>query len=122
MKELYLVTVFGETVSYFEEYYNEEEVETIKRFFNDMNKHEVARYDLPDIVFEKKFVLYYQEKIIAAITNCTDIKILQYLEKFNRLWIEKNTKNFGMNIKSAFFDGVYKNFYMIVFLEKFKIP
>lgn len=38
-------------------------------------------------------VLYYQEKIIAAITNCTDIKILQYLEKFNRLWIEKHTKN-----------------------------
>ena len=37
-------------------------------------------------------VLYYQEKIIAAITNCTDLKILQYLEKFIRLWIEKHTK------------------------------
>ena len=38
-------------------------------------------------------VLYYQEKIIESITKCTDLRVLQYLEKFNRLWIEKNTKN-----------------------------
>lgn len=37
-------------------------------------------------------VLYYQEKIIEAVTNCTDLRVLQYLEKFNRLWIEKHTK------------------------------
>ena len=37
-------------------------------------------------------VLYYQEKIIEAITRCTDLGTLQYLEKFNRLWIEKHTK------------------------------
>lgn len=37
-------------------------------------------------------VLYYQEKIIEAITNCKDLRVLQYLEKFNRLWIEKHTK------------------------------
>lgn len=37
-------------------------------------------------------VLYYQEKIIETITNCTNLKVLQYLEKFNRLYIEKNAK------------------------------
>lgn len=37
-------------------------------------------------------VLYYQEKIIETITNCTDLKVLQYLEKFNRLYIEKYAK------------------------------
>ena len=37
-------------------------------------------------------ILYYQEKIIEAITNCKDLRVLQYLEKFNRLWIEKHTK------------------------------
>ena len=37
-------------------------------------------------------VLYYQEKIIEAIANCTDLRVLQYLEKFNRLWIEKHAK------------------------------
>ena len=38
-------------------------------------------------------VLYYQEKIIESITKCTDLRVLQYLEKFNRLWIEKHAKN-----------------------------
>lgn len=37
-------------------------------------------------------VLYYQEKIIETVTNCTDLRVLQYLEKFNRLWIEKHKK------------------------------
>lgn len=37
-------------------------------------------------------VQYYQDKIIEAITRCTDLGTLQYLEKFNRLWIEKHTK------------------------------
>ena len=37
-------------------------------------------------------VLYYQEKIIEAITKCTDLRVLQYLEKFNRLWTEKHAK------------------------------
>lgn len=34
-------------------------------------------------------VMYYQDKIINAVKNCKDLKVLQYLEKFNRLWIEK---------------------------------
>lgn len=37
-------------------------------------------------------VLYYQEKIIEIITKCTDLRVLQYLEKFNRLYIEKYAK------------------------------
>ena len=37
-------------------------------------------------------VLYYQDKIITAIKNCKNLKVLQYLEKFNRLWIQKHTK------------------------------
>lgn len=37
-------------------------------------------------------VQYYQDKIIEAITRCTDLGTLQYLEKFNRLWIEKHAK------------------------------
>lgn len=37
-------------------------------------------------------ILYYQEKIIETVTKCTDLRVLQYLEKFNRLWIEKHTK------------------------------
>ena len=37
-------------------------------------------------------VRYYQDKIIEAVTNCTDLRVLQYLEKFNRLWIEKHAK------------------------------
>ena len=45
---------------------------------------------------EDKFaldILYYQEKIIATITNCKNVKLLQYIEKFNRLLIEKSKKN-----------------------------
>lgn len=38
-------------------------------------------------------ILYYQEKIIEAITKCKNLQVLQYLEKFNRLWIEKHDKN-----------------------------
>ena len=38
-------------------------------------------------------VQYYQEKIINAIMNCTNLRVLQYLEKFNRLWIEKHAKS-----------------------------
>lgn len=37
-------------------------------------------------------IQYYQDKIIEAVTRCTDLGTLQYLEKFNRLWIEKHTK------------------------------
>ena len=37
-------------------------------------------------------IQYYQEKIIETITKCTDLSVLQYLEKFNRLWIEKHAK------------------------------
>lgn len=37
-------------------------------------------------------ILYYQEKIIETITKCKNLQVLQYLEKFNRLWIEKHTK------------------------------
>ena len=37
-------------------------------------------------------VKYYQEKIIDTIKNCNDIKVLHYLDKFNRLYIEKYCK------------------------------
>ena len=37
-------------------------------------------------------IQYYQDKIIEVITRCTDLGTLQYLEKFNRLYIEKNAK------------------------------
>lgn len=35
---------------------------------------------------------YYQDKIIEIISKCEDVKVLHYLEKFNRLWIEKYAK------------------------------
>lgn len=37
-------------------------------------------------------VLYYQDKIIDTIKNCKDLNALQYLEKFNRIWIEKSAE------------------------------
>lgn len=36
-------------------------------------------------------IRYYQDKIIENIEKCRELRILQYLEKFNRLWIEKHT-------------------------------
>ena len=53
MKELYHVTVLGESYSDFSEYYSKEEIETIKKFVNDMSKHDVARWDIPCIEFKK---------------------------------------------------------------------
>lgn len=54
MKELYFVTVCGDSYSNFEEYYSEEEIETINKFFDDMIKHGVPGYDTPLVEFEKK--------------------------------------------------------------------
>ena len=54
MKELYLVSVYNDSFSSFEEYYSEEEIKTIEKFFEDMCKHGVASYDYPDVEFEKK--------------------------------------------------------------------
>lgn len=53
MKELYKVTVFGGSQSHFEEEYTKEEIDTIMKFFVDMDKHNVASYDVPYITFEK---------------------------------------------------------------------
>lgn len=52
MKKLYSVSVFGESESCFEEYYTEEEIRVIEKFFNDMSKHDVAIYDIPLVEFE----------------------------------------------------------------------
>lgn len=54
MKELYKVTVFGDSESRFEEYYSNEEIKTITKFVNDMYEHGVASYDIPYFEFEKK--------------------------------------------------------------------
>jgi hypothetical protein len=54
MKELYLVTILGDSASYFEEYYSEEEIKVIEKFFNDMDKHHVASYDNPLVQFDKR--------------------------------------------------------------------
>ena len=52
-KEKYKVQVFGESKSCFEELYTEEEIKTIEKFMNDMEKHNVASYDYPAIEFTK---------------------------------------------------------------------
>lgn len=54
MKEVYKVTVLGESYSDFEEYYTKEEIEIINKFIDDMKKHDVARYDIPCVEFEKR--------------------------------------------------------------------
>ena len=43
-------------------------------------------------VGSKSDVEYYKEKIIHTISMCSDIKVLSYLERFNRLYIEKYCK------------------------------
>ena len=53
MKKLYFVTVYGDSESIFKEYYTEEEIDIINKFFNDMDKHGVASYDMPAIEFEE---------------------------------------------------------------------
>lgn len=53
MKKLYFVTVYGDSQSIFKEYYTEEELNIINRFFDDMIKHRVASYDIPAIQFEE---------------------------------------------------------------------
>ena len=40
----------------------------------------------------KKDIKYFQDKIIHTVSECSDIKVLSYLEKFNRLYIEKYCK------------------------------
>lgn len=52
MKKLYSVNVCNESISDFEEYYTEEEVKTILKFFKDLSKHEVPSYDYPLVKFE----------------------------------------------------------------------
>lgn len=52
MKKLYSVSVYNESESNFEEYYTEEEVKTILKFFKDLSKHEVPSYDFPLVEFE----------------------------------------------------------------------
>lgn len=53
MKELYKVSVFGDSESHFEEQYTKEEIDVIMKFFVDMDKHYVASYDVPYVRFEK---------------------------------------------------------------------
>ena len=52
-KEKYKVQVFGESKSCFEELYTEEEIKTIEKFMNDMEKHNVASYYYPAVEFTK---------------------------------------------------------------------
>lgn len=52
MKKLYSITVTNESESCFDEYYTEEEIRTIEKFFNDMEKHDVASYDIPLVEFK----------------------------------------------------------------------
>lgn len=80
MKKLYRVNIFGDSESHFEEYYSDEEIETIMKFFNDMDKHDVASYDVPLVEFEKDGEIitredYYDEdddnfKCIYDCPNC----------------------------------------------------
>ena len=37
-------------------------------------------------------IKYCRERIIKAINSCDDLEVLQYLEAFNRLYIEKHAK------------------------------
>lgn len=53
MKKLYLVSIFGDSESHFEEYYNEEEIKVIEKFINDMIKNDVPSYDYPLIEFKE---------------------------------------------------------------------
>ena len=39
-----------------------------------------------------ELTVYLREKITNTVGKCEDIDILMYLEKFCRLYIEKNTK------------------------------
>ena len=52
MKKLYSVNVCNGSESNFEEYYTEEEVKIILKFFKDMGKHDVPSYDYPLVEFE----------------------------------------------------------------------
>lgn len=52
MKKLYSVYVANASETSFEEYYSEEEVKTILKFFKDLSKHEVPSYDIPLVEFE----------------------------------------------------------------------
>ena len=52
IKKLYSVNVYNESESNFEEYYTEEEVKTILKFFKDLSKYEVPSYDFPFVEFE----------------------------------------------------------------------
>ena len=40
----------------------------------------------------KDDIKYYQNKIIHTISMCSDLNVLSYLEKFNRLYVEKYCK------------------------------
>lgn len=53
MEYTYVVTVIGESIHHFAESYSEEEVELIKKFFDDMSNHGVPHYDIPCIEFDK---------------------------------------------------------------------
>lgn len=53
MKELYKVHVYGESEHHFEEYYSEEEIDTIMKFLVGLEKHNVPHYDSLLIEFEK---------------------------------------------------------------------
>lgn len=53
MKSRYFVSIWENRLSYFEEYYDKKEIEAIKKFFNDLKKHDVVDY-VPYIEFEKK--------------------------------------------------------------------
>jgi hypothetical protein len=54
MKELYKVSVYGDSFCSFEALYTEQEVNTILKFFDTMSECGVASYDCPLVEFEKK--------------------------------------------------------------------
>lgn len=35
---------------------------------------------------------YYKKQIVSSISQCDNVEILEYLERFNRLYIEKYSK------------------------------
>ena len=53
VRELYTVVVTNSRESVFKEHYTKEEILIIKKFLNDMKKHNVASYDVPTVVFKK---------------------------------------------------------------------
>ena len=69
MKKLYRVTVYGDSKSTFKEHYTEEEIDIINKFFNDMDKHGVAAYDIPSIEIEEITVAECNRYTLHGVVN-----------------------------------------------------